>query len=109
MYDCRFGTLSARCSKTCYFASDTTEGYEKEKLAINSLCVEMQALKASTSTGVGGNVPRRNDAPLIHIKDPTVVTAKGSVRRTTKTGAKPHNYGRCRQPGHTAKTCQTNI
>ncbi|KAH7569624.1 hypothetical protein JRO89_XS06G0217900 [Xanthoceras sorbifolium] len=90
----RFGTLSARCSNMCYFASDSTHGYEKAKMAIDSLCTEIQSLKASTSAGVGGIVPRPNDAHPIHIKNPAAATTKGSVRQTNKSGA---------QPGHTAK------
>ncbi|KAH7557284.1 hypothetical protein JRO89_XS11G0103500 [Xanthoceras sorbifolium] len=105
----RFGTLSVRCSRMCYFASDSTHGYEKAKMAIDSLCTEIQSLKASTSAGVGGTVPRPNDAHPIHIKNPAAATTKGSVRRTNKSGAQPRKCGRCRQPGHTAKSCQSNI
>ncbi|KAH7554331.1 hypothetical protein JRO89_XS12G0166000 [Xanthoceras sorbifolium] len=37
MYDYRLGSLSARCSKMCYFASLTTDGHQKAKLAIDYL------------------------------------------------------------------------
>ncbi|KAL5827486.1 hypothetical protein ACOSQ3_019326 [Xanthoceras sorbifolium] len=80
-----FRWLSDRCSKMCYFASLTTNGYQKAKLAIDSLYTEMLSLMPSSSTGIGGYVPQRNERPPFHIKDPSAVTVKGSVRRTNKT------------------------
>ncbi|KAL5840025.1 hypothetical protein ACOSQ4_012633 [Xanthoceras sorbifolium] len=91
-----FGTLSARCSKMCYFASDSTHGYEKAKMAIDSLCREIKSLKASTRADVGGTVPRPNDAHPIHIKNPPAATTKGFVWRTNKASAQPRKCERCR-------------
>ncbi|KAL5743917.1 hypothetical protein ACOSQ2_027033 [Xanthoceras sorbifolium] len=67
---CRLGSLGARCSKMCYFASQTINGIQKAKLAINS---------------------------IFHVKDPPIVTTKGLMRRNKKkkTGSKPRNCGRC--------------
>ncbi|KAL5831552.1 hypothetical protein ACOSQ4_016906 [Xanthoceras sorbifolium] len=86
----------------CYFASLTTEGYQRAKLAIDSLCTKMQLLIQEWKD-------MSHDRMSDHIKDPPAVTAKGLVRRTNKTGAKLCNCGRYRQPGHIAKTCQANI
>ncbi|KAH7567747.1 hypothetical protein ACOSP7_010136 [Xanthoceras sorbifolium] len=105
----RFGTLSAKCSKMCYFAFNSTHGYKKAKMAIDSLYREMQSLKASASAGVGETIPRPNDAHPIHIKNPAAAITKGSIRRTNKASAQLRNCGRCRQLGHTAKLCQSNI
>ncbi|KAL5739587.1 hypothetical protein ACOSQ2_028767 [Xanthoceras sorbifolium] len=77
MYDYRLGSLSARCSKMCYFASLTTDGHQKAKLAIDYLY-----RNAVTNT-------------IFKYRNGRI--------------SKPHNCRRCRQLGHTVKTCQVDI
>ncbi|KAL5833290.1 hypothetical protein ACOSQ3_016964 [Xanthoceras sorbifolium] len=57
----------------CYFASLTTEGYQRAKLAIDSLCTKMQLLIQEWKD-------MSHDRMSDHIKDPPAVTTRDALR-----------------------------
>ncbi|KAK1557076.1 hypothetical protein Q3G72_017464 [Acer saccharum] len=101
----RYGALSARANRMCYLVSKSTEGYKDAKVAIDNLTIQMQGLLPSSSTQNKCNLPIHDIPPHVHVKDPVAATTKGGVRQGKKSGGKTRHCGRCRKPGHTAKTC----
>ncbi|TXG72936.1 hypothetical protein EZV62_001515 [Acer yangbiense] len=49
-WNVRYGALSSKCSKMCYFASKSTEGYKEANVTIVKLTTQMKGLMPSSST-----------------------------------------------------------
>ncbi|KAK3192938.1 hypothetical protein Dsin_024248 [Dipteronia sinensis] len=55
----RYGALSSKCSKMCYYASMSTEGYKEANMAIDKLTIQMNGLLPSSSRSREEHVHRR--------------------------------------------------
>ncbi|KAK0602966.1 hypothetical protein LWI29_000013 [Acer saccharum] len=106
MEKARYGSLSSKCSKMCYFASKSNDGFKEANGEIDKLTLHMQHLMPSSP------IHSQNMAGVSHVhhvKDPSTAATKGSVQRKKNAGVKQRKCGKCGQPGHTAKTCHANV
>ncbi|KAK0575563.1 hypothetical protein LWI29_002804 [Acer saccharum] len=102
----RYGSLSSKCSKMCYFASKSDDGFKETNGEIDKLTLRMQELMPSSPI----NSQNVSGVQHVHnVKDPSMAATKGSVRRKKNAGVKQRKCGKCGQPGHTAKTCHGNV
>ncbi|KAK3229228.1 hypothetical protein Dsin_001109 [Dipteronia sinensis] len=105
----RYRALSSKCSKMCYYASMSTEGYKEANMATDKLTIKMNGLLPSSSRTRQENVHRTSKQSTVQIKDPVIAAMKGSMRQNKKCSGKTHKCGKCGQPGHTAKTCRAHV
>jgi hypothetical protein len=106
MEKARYGSLTSKCNKMCYFASKSNDGFKEANGEIDKLTLRMQNLLPSSPT----NSQRTGGLPQVHnVKDPSVAATKGSVRHKKNAVVKQRKCGKCGQPGHTAKTCHANV
>ncbi|TXG57187.1 hypothetical protein EZV62_018500 [Acer yangbiense] len=106
MEKARYGSLSSKCGKMCYFASKSYDGFKEANIEIDKLTLRMQKLMPSSP------IHSQNVSGVQHVhnvKDPSMAATKGSVRRKKNAGVKQRKCGKCGQPGHTAKTCHGNV
>ncbi|KAK0591076.1 hypothetical protein LWI29_035333 [Acer saccharum] len=106
MEKARYGSLSSKCNKMCYFASKSDDGFKEANGEIDKLTLRMQELMPSSP------INSKNVSGVHHVhnvKDPSMAATKGSVRRKKNTGVKQRRCGKCGLPGHTAKTCPANV
>ncbi|KAK3222097.1 hypothetical protein Dsin_009122 [Dipteronia sinensis] len=104
----RYGSMSSKCSKLCYFTSKSNKGFKEAKEEIDKLTVRMQQLMPCSPL-TSENVLGMKDKQHVHnVRDPCIAATKGSARRNKKDGGNPHKCGKCRKPGHTIKTCHTS-
>ncbi|KAK3229787.1 hypothetical protein Dsin_001668 [Dipteronia sinensis] len=104
----RYGALSSKCSKMCYYASMSTEGYKEANMAIDKLTIQMNGLLPSSSRSMEEHVHRRSKQSTVQVKDPVIAATRGPMRQNKKSSGKTRKCGKCGQPGHTAKTCRAH-
>ena len=99
----RYGALSSRCNKLCYFASRSDEAYRQFSDGLDKLTQQMDGLHTSdidkNHQGIAGSSGR----PQI-LKDPLVVQAKGGQNADKGNQIKKRKFGQCNE-GHTKCTC----
>ncbi|KAK3198652.1 hypothetical protein Dsin_022067 [Dipteronia sinensis] len=104
----RYGSLSSKCSKLCYFASKSNEGFKEAKGEIDKLTVRMQQLMPCSPL-TSENVLGMKDNQHVHnVRDPCIAATKGSSLRNKKDDGNPRKCGKCRKPRHTVKTCHAS-
>ncbi|KAK2662540.1 hypothetical protein Ddye_001114 [Dipteronia dyeriana] len=103
----RYGSLSAKCNKLCYFASKSNDRFKEADRDIEKLIVRMQELMPSSPLASAETVLCPKDKQHVHnVRDHGIVAAtKGcsACKKTVK--VKSHKYGNCGKAGHTVKTC----
>ncbi|KAK3222460.1 hypothetical protein Dsin_009485 [Dipteronia sinensis] len=104
----RHGSLSSKCSKLCYFASTSNDGFKEAKGEIDKLTVRLQQLMPCSPL-TSENVLGMKDKQHVHnVRDPCIAATKGSARRNKKDGGNSRKCGKCRKHGHTVKTCHAS-
>ncbi|KAK0606344.1 hypothetical protein LWI29_036755 [Acer saccharum] len=106
MEKAKYGSLSSKCNKMCYFASKSNDGFKEANEEIDKLTLRMQDLMPSSL------IHSHNMLGVQHVhnvKDPSMVATKGSIRRKKNADVKQCKCSKCGQLGHTAKTCHANV
>ena len=76
MEKARYGSLSSKCGKMCYFASKSDDGFKEANGEIDKLTLRMQELMPSSP------IHSQNVSGVQHVhnvKDPSMAATKGSV------------------------------
>ncbi|KAK2649944.1 hypothetical protein Ddye_017433 [Dipteronia dyeriana] len=101
----RYGSLSAKCNKLCYFASNSNDGFKEADRDIEKLIVRIQELMSS-SPQTSKTVLRPKEKQHVHnVRDPGIAATKGCSARKKTVGFKARKCGNCGKAGHTVKTC----
>ncbi|CAL5389113.1 unnamed protein product [Camellia sinensis] len=102
----RFGVLCSFFTEMCYYASQTSEGFEEARNAFFTMTCRMKQLCMAKGTNVDEG---KSSLPPFGVGDPKVVNTKGNTAGSYM--AKPRKPRRCqccRVVGHTRRTCPQN-
>ncbi|CAL5338642.1 unnamed protein product [Camellia sinensis] len=102
----RFGVLCSSFTEMCYYASQTSEGFEEARNAFFTMTCRMKQLCMAKGTNVDEG---KSSLPPFGVGDPKVVDTKGNTGGSYM--AKPRKPRRCqcyRVIGHTRRTCPQN-
>ncbi|KAH9802306.1 protein FAR1-RELATED SEQUENCE [Citrus sinensis] len=95
----RFSALSAACNKMCYNAAKNVEAYENALVEINRL-----TLTYEQQYELDG-LPNKKLRMGTKLRNPAVVKTKGAMSKAKCVAESSRKCGKCRQVGHTARTC----
>ncbi|XP_028108697.1 protein FAR1-RELATED SEQUENCE 5-like [Camellia sinensis] len=102
----RFGVLCSSFTEMCYYASQTSEGFEEARNALFTMTCRMKQLCMAKGTNVDEG---KSSLPPFGVGDSKVVNTKGNTGGSSM--AKPRKPRRCqccRVVGHTRRTCPQN-
>ncbi|CAL5392903.1 unnamed protein product [Camellia sinensis] len=102
----RFGVLCSSFTEMCYYASQTSEGFEEARNAFFTMTCRMKQLCMAKGTNVDEG---KSSLPPFGVGDSKVVNTKGNTGGSYM--AKPRKPRRCqcyRVVSHTRRTCPQN-
>ncbi|KAK2658488.1 hypothetical protein Ddye_005021 [Dipteronia dyeriana] len=101
----RYGLLSAKCNKLCYFALKSNDGFKEADRHIEQLTVRMQELMPSSPLASVEIVLCPKDKHVHIVRDPVIAATKGCSARKKMAKVKSRKCGNCGKASHTVKTC----
>ncbi|KAK2652802.1 hypothetical protein Ddye_012658 [Dipteronia dyeriana] len=105
MEHARYGSLSAKCNKLCYFASKSNGRFKEADREIEKLTVHMQELMPSSPLTSETVLCPKGKQHVHNARDHGIPATKGYSAHKKTDGGKARKCGNCGKAGHTVKTC----